>query len=93
VERCKTIGFDFIEIHAAHGYLFHNFLSPLSNHRKDQYGGNLENRLRLPLEVVEAVRAKWDKPLFVRFSASDWLEEVEGPEKANPGQTEEWGWW
>jgi len=49
--------------------------------------------LRLPLEVAESIRAAWDKPLFVRFSASDWLEEVEGPEKANPGQTEEWGWW
>lgn len=93
VERCKVIGFDFIEIHSAHGYLFHEFLSPLSNHRTDQYGGNLENRLRLPLEIAELVRKAWDGPLFVRFSASDWLEEVEGPEKARPGEKEEWGWW
>lgn len=94
VERCKTIGFDFIEIHGAHGYLFHEFTSPLSNKRTDQYGGSLENRLRLPLEVTEAIRKAWDGPLFYRLSASDWLEEAVGPEKlANKKGDEEWAWW
>ena len=69
------------------------FTSPLTNKRTDAYGGSLENRLRLPLEVTELIRKAWDGPLFYRVSASDWLEGVEGPEKASPGQTEEWGWW
>lgn len=69
------------------------FTSPLSNRRTDQYGGSLENRLRLPLEITKLVRDAWDKPLFYRLSASDWLDEVEGPEKAHPGQKEEYGWW
>lgn len=67
-------GFQVVEIHAAHGYLLHEFLSPLCNQRTDEYGGSLENRMRLPLRVVEAVReiwpAKW--PVFVRISATDW---------------------
>lgn len=69
-------GFDLLEIHAAHGYLLSSFLTPLSNQRTDQYGGSLENRMRFPLEVVEAVRAEWpaDKPLAVRISATDWVE-------------------
>ena len=72
IERCKQCGFDFIEIHAAHGYLLHEFLSPLSNSRKDAYGGSLENRARLTLEITEAARKAWkDKPLFVRISADD----------------------
>jgi 2,4-dienoyl-CoA reductase-like NADH-dependent reductase (Old Yellow Enzyme family) len=87
--RCKAIGFDFIEIHGAHGYLIHNFLSPLSNHRTDRYGGSLENRMRLPLEIVEAVRSEWDGPLFMRVSASDWLDDVEGPERVG----DEYKWW
>ncbi|MFC3703241.1 NADH:flavin oxidoreductase/NADH oxidase [Devosia honganensis] len=71
--RAERAGFDTVEIHAAHGYLLNQFLSPLANHRTDAYGGNLENRMRLPLEVVEAVRAVWpqDKPLLVRLSVSD----------------------
>jgi 2,4-dienoyl-CoA reductase-like NADH-dependent reductase (Old Yellow Enzyme family) len=89
VRRCKAAGFDFIEIHGAHGYFIHNFLSPLSNHRTDAYGGSLENRLRLPLEIVEIVRSEWDGPLFMRFSATDWLEDVEGPERVG----DEWKWW
>lgn len=93
VRRCKEIGFDFIEIHGAHGYLMHNFVDPISNHRKDKYGGSLENRLRLPLELTEIIRKEWDGPLFYRLSASDWLEEALGPEKGNPGQTEEYNWW
>jgi 2,4-dienoyl-CoA reductase-like NADH-dependent reductase (Old Yellow Enzyme family) len=71
--RAQQAGFDTVEIHAAHGYLLNQFLSPLANKRTDQYGGSRENRMRLPLEVVEAVRAVWpaDKPLLVRISVSD----------------------
>jgi 2,4-dienoyl-CoA reductase-like NADH-dependent reductase (Old Yellow Enzyme family) len=73
--RAVDAGFDVIELHAAHGYLLHQFLSPLSNHREDAYGGSLENRARLLLEVVRAVRAEiGELPLLVRFSATDWAE-------------------
>jgi len=74
--RALRIGFDAIELHSAHGYLLHEFLSPLSNHRNDEYGGSLENRMRFPLEVFEAVRAVCpdDLPLGVRASATDWVE-------------------
>lgn len=73
--RAVAAGFDVIEIHAAHGYLLHEFLSPLSNLRDDEYGGSLENRARLLLRIVDAVRdAAPDALLFVRFSASDWAE-------------------
>ena len=74
--RVDKAGFDFVEIHAAHGYLLHEFLSPLANQRVDQYGGSFENRARLLLEVVDAVRAAWPAhlPLFVRISATDWAE-------------------
>jgi 2,4-dienoyl-CoA reductase-like NADH-dependent reductase (Old Yellow Enzyme family) len=74
--RSLTAGFDVPEIHAAHGYLLHEFLSPLSNLRTDEYGGSLENRMRFPLEVCAAVRAMWpaNLPVFVRISASDWKE-------------------
>jgi len=74
--RAIAAGFDFVEIHAAHGYLLHQFLSPLANHRTDAYGGSLENRTRLALEVVDAVRAEWPEhlPLFVRISATDWAD-------------------
>lgn len=69
-------GFKVLEIHAAHGYLMHEFLSPLSNHREDKYGGTFENRIRLLLEVTEAVKDVWPEnlPLFVRLSATDWYE-------------------
>ena len=72
--RALAAGFEVVEIHSAHGYLLHEFLSPLSNLRTDEYGGPLENRLRLLLEVAEAVRAVWPDrlPLFVRISATDW---------------------
>lgn len=71
--RADAAGFDVVEIHAAHGYLLNQFLSPLANKRTDEYGGSRENRMRLPLEVVDAVRAAWPigKPLFVRISTSD----------------------
>jgi 2,4-dienoyl-CoA reductase-like NADH-dependent reductase (Old Yellow Enzyme family) len=71
--RAEKAGFDTVEIHAAHGYLLNQFLSPLANHRTDNYGGSLENRMRLVLEVAEAVRAVWpaDKPLLARLSVSD----------------------
>ncbi|MBL8134577.1 MAG: NADH:flavin oxidoreductase/NADH oxidase [Anaerolineae bacterium] len=72
--RVQAAGFDVIEVHAAHGYLLHSFLSPLTNLRTDDYGGSLENRARLLLEIVRAVRAFWEKPLFVRISATDWVE-------------------
>jgi 2,4-dienoyl-CoA reductase-like NADH-dependent reductase (Old Yellow Enzyme family) len=74
--RAYDAGFDVVEVHAAHGYLLHEFLSPLSNHRTDQYGGDREGRMRFPLEVIETVRAVWpqDKPLFVRVSSSDYVE-------------------
>ena len=74
--RAEAAGFDVVEIHAAHGYLLHEFLSPLSNERTDEYGGTLENRARLLVEVVDAVRAVWpqDKPVLVRFSATDWTD-------------------
>lgn len=72
--RAVTAGFDLVEVHAAHGYLVHQFLSPLSNHRDDRWGGSLENRSRLLLEIVRAVRAEVGEamPVFVRFSATDW---------------------
>lgn len=74
--RALRAGFRVIELHAAHGYLLHEFLSPLSNQRPDQYGGSFENRIRLVREVVTAVRAVWPEtlPLFVRISATDWVE-------------------
>jgi 2,4-dienoyl-CoA reductase-like NADH-dependent reductase (Old Yellow Enzyme family) len=70
-------GFEVVEIHMAHGYLAHQFLSPLSNHRNDDYGGSLENRMRFPLEVASAVRGAWPShlPVFARISATDWVEE------------------
>jgi 2,4-dienoyl-CoA reductase-like NADH-dependent reductase (Old Yellow Enzyme family) len=76
-ERALRIGFDALELHAAHGYLLHQFLSPITNQRDDAYGGTLENRMRFPLEVFEAVRAVWphDRALGVRISGSDWLED------------------
>ena len=74
--RAVRLGIDLIEIHAAHGYLLHQFLSPLSNRRQDQYGGSLENRLRFPLEVFEAVRKAIPSsiPVGVRLSATDWVD-------------------
>ena len=74
--RAQRIGIDAIELHLAHGYLLHEFLSPLSNRRSDDYGGSFDNRIRFPMEVFAAVRAAWpqDKPLGVRISATDWVE-------------------
>ena len=75
-KRSVAAGFDLVEIHAAHGYLFHQFYSPLSNQRSDNYGGSFENRIRFLLETIKAVRAVIpdSMPLFVRISASDWVE-------------------
>ena len=74
--RAIEAGFQVIELHGAHGYLIHEFLSPLSNQRKDEYGGSFENRARFLLEITDAVREVWtdEKPLFVRVSASDWVD-------------------
>jgi len=78
VRRAVQCGFDAIEIHNAHGYLLHEFLSPVSNQRTDQYGGSFENRTRLTLEVVEQTRNMIPNsmPLFLRISATDWLEDA-----------------
>jgi 2,4-dienoyl-CoA reductase-like NADH-dependent reductase (Old Yellow Enzyme family) len=75
-QRALRAGFQVVEIHAAHGYLIHEFLSPLSNRRTDEYGGTFENRIRLALEVARAVRGAWplNLPLFMRISATDWVE-------------------
>lgn len=76
VRLAESAGFDVVELHMAHGYLLSSYLSPLSNKRTDEYGGSRENRMRWPLRVFELARAAWptDKPMFVRISASDWLE-------------------
>ena len=75
-QRAARLGLDAIQVHAAHGYLLHEFLSPVSNRRSDEYGGSLENRMRFPLEVFEVVRAHFpaDKPVSVRISATDWVD-------------------
>ena len=75
-ERGERCGFDMLELHCAHGYLLASFISPLTNQRTDAYGGSLDNRLRFPLEVFEALRAAWPahKPMSVRISATDWAE-------------------
>jgi 2,4-dienoyl-CoA reductase-like NADH-dependent reductase (Old Yellow Enzyme family) len=74
--RAARLDLDFIQLHAAHGYLLHQFLSPLSNRRDDEYGGSLENRMRFPLEVFDAVRAAFpaERPVTIRVSATDWME-------------------
>src|SRR5215469_17739674 len=74
--RVARLGLDLIQLHAAHGYLLHQFLSPLSNHRDDEYGGSTENRMRFPLEVFEAVRDAFahDRPVTMRVSATDWVD-------------------
>src|SRR5207302_6019621 len=71
-EQC---GFDMLELHCAHGYLLSSFITPLSNHRNDEFGGSLQNRLRFPLEVFKSMRAAWpkQKPMSVRISATDWV--------------------
>ena len=76
-ERSLAAGFKIAEVHAAHGYLLHQFLSPLSNQRQDRYGGSFDNRIRLLLEVTAAVRQVWPEelPLFVRLSATDWVDD------------------
>ena len=82
-KRAVRIGFDLVELHIGHGYLLHQFLSPLANQRDDEYGGSTANRMRYPLEVFDAVRAAWpaDKPLGVRVSATDWVEGGWTPEE------------
>ncbi|KAM0751775.1 FMN-linked oxidoreductase [Meredithblackwellia eburnea MCA 4105] len=91
VERADEAGFDVVELHFAHGYLAHEFLSPLSNKRTDKYGGSLENRMRLALEIAEIARATLPahKPLFVRISATDW--HAAGEKDATSGEYISWG--
>ena len=81
--RAARVGFDVGELHVGHGYLLHEFLSPISNQRDDEYGGSTENRIRFPLEVFQAVRAAWpeDRPLGVRVSATDWIDGGWTPEE------------
>jgi anthraniloyl-CoA monooxygenase len=83
-QAAAEIGVDWLELHCAHGYLLSSYISPLTNHRTDDYGGSLANRLRYPLEVFAAVRAAWpaDKPMSVRISAHDWVEGGITPEDA-----------
>ncbi len=83
-QRAEVCGFDMVELHAAHGYLLSSFITPVTNHRTDEYGGSLENRLRFPLEVFAAMRAVWPehKPMAVRISAHDWV----GDEGVTPGE-------
>ena len=81
--RAVACGFDWLELHCAHGYLLASFISPLTNQRTDDYGGSLDNRCRYPLEVFTALRAAWpDKPLSVRISAHDWLPDGNTPDDA-----------
>ncbi|KYP14987.1 NADH:flavin oxidoreductase/NADH oxidase [Flavihumibacter sp. CACIAM 22H1] len=77
VKRAREAGFKVLEIHAAHGYLLHEFMSPLSNKRLDEYGGSFDNRIRLLLELIGEIRQEWpdELPLFVRISATDWVED------------------
>lgn len=79
--RSKKAGFDVIELHAAHGYLINQFLSPLTNKREDEYGGSSENRYRILREIIDAVKEVWDGPLFVRVSAHDYTEGGMTPER------------
>jgi 2,4-dienoyl-CoA reductase-like NADH-dependent reductase (Old Yellow Enzyme family) len=81
--RAARLGLDGLEIHGAHGYLLHQFLSPIANHRDDEYGGSLENRMRFPIEVFDAVRAAFppERPVWMRISATDWVQggwDIEG---------------
>src|SRR5437773_1423965 len=75
-KRCERLGLDALELHCAHGYLLHQFLSPISNRRTDQYGGSLQNRMRYPLEVFDAIRAAFpeQKPVGIKVSATDWVD-------------------
>ena len=88
--RAEQAGFQAVEIHASHGYLIHEFLSPLTNHRADRYGGSFENRIRLLLEVIRSIRSRWPAslPLFVRLSVTDWMEWDEA-RAGTPGWTVE----
>ncbi|MCC6473384.1 MAG: NADH:flavin oxidoreductase/NADH oxidase [Burkholderiales bacterium] len=83
VKRAERIGYDLIEIHGGHGYLVHQYLSPLSNRRSDEYGGSLENRMRFALELFAAMRAAWpaDRPMGMRVSATDWMDGGWTPEE------------
>ncbi|RED25045.1 2,4-dienoyl-CoA reductase-like NADH-dependent reductase (Old Yellow Enzyme family) [Flavobacterium cutihirudinis] len=83
-KRVVEAGYQVLEIHGAHGYLLHQFLSPLTNNRTDEYGGSFENRIRITLEIVEAVQTEWPKnlPLIVRISATDWAENGWNPEES-----------
>lgn len=93
LQRALKAGFDVIEIHNAHGYLLHSFVSPATNRRTDEYGGSFENRIRLTLEIVELTRKNVpeEMPVFLRISATDWLEEEEGMESWTVDDTVRFG--
>jgi 2,4-dienoyl-CoA reductase-like NADH-dependent reductase (Old Yellow Enzyme family) len=80
-KRSDRIGIDGVELHGAHGYLLHQFLSPIANQRKDEYGGSFENRIRFPLELFKTVRAAYKGVLGIRLSASDWIDGGWTPEE------------
>ena len=84
VRRAQNIGYDLVEVHGGHGYLVHQFLSPISNQRTDEYGGGLENRIRFPVQLFTAMRAAWpaEKPMGMRISATDWIEGGWNPDEA-----------
>ena len=86
--RAIAASLDAVEIHVSHGYLLHQFLSPITNHRNDEYGGSFDNRIRLILEVIQAVRRVIpdSTPLFVRISATDWMEETDVGKQTKPCQ-------
>ena len=87
--RAARLGIDAVQLHGAHGYLLHQFLSPLSNQRTDEYGGSTENRMRFPLEVFDAVRKAWPeaKPLGIRVSATDLVDGGWTPEASRRGRS------
>jgi 2,4-dienoyl-CoA reductase-like NADH-dependent reductase (Old Yellow Enzyme family) len=86
-KRSIAAGFDFIEFHSAHGYLMHEWLSPLSNNRTDSYGGSLESRMRFSMRIMEATRKAFgDLPIVLRLCATDLLHGADGPEKSDKGE-------
>jgi 2,4-dienoyl-CoA reductase-like NADH-dependent reductase (Old Yellow Enzyme family) len=87
--RVEKAGFDVLDVHAAHGYLIHSFLSPVANFRTDEYGGDIQGRMRLALEIADSIRANWPshKPIFFRLSCVDWRKDIDDRTTAGPSRT------